>query len=42
VTLPLGDWATIGSGNFDGVGQVSITNAINLAEPERYFRVRQF
>jgi hypothetical protein len=39
VALPLANWITIETGNLDGLGKTALTNGINPAEPERYFRI---
>jgi len=39
VALPLSSWTTNGSGVFNWLGNVSITNGINFAEPHRFFRI---
>jgi T5SS/PEP-CTERM-associated repeat protein len=39
VALPLSNWTTNGSGVFDWLGNVTITNGINSAEARRYFRI---
>lgn len=40
VALPLASWITNRSGIFDGLGYASLTNGINPAEPQRYFRIK--
>jgi autotransporter-associated beta strand protein len=40
VAAPLSSWTQIVSGTFDGSGKMSVTNAINLGEPQRYFLLR--
>lgn len=40
VALPLANWTTNRSGIFDGSGNVTFTNGINAAEPQRYFRIK--
>ena len=40
VVLPLSDWTTNSSGVFDWLGTVTVTNGINLAEPQRYLRIQ--
>lgn len=37
VALPLANWTVVNSGNFDGSGNFSVTNAINVNEPQRYY-----
>jgi hypothetical protein len=37
VAAPIADWAVVGSGSFTGSGGFSITNAINPAEPRKFF-----
>ena len=37
VATPLAGWTQISSGNFDGSGNFSVTNAINVNEPQRYY-----
>jgi T5SS/PEP-CTERM-associated repeat protein len=39
VTLPVGSWTEVKSGAFDGLGNVTLTNSINLNEPQRYYRL---
>ena len=39
VALPLSSWTTIGAGNFDWLGNVSLTNAISANETSRFFIV---
>jgi len=39
VALPVASWTTNISGVFDWVGNVTITNGINLTEPQRYYRI---
>lgn len=34
---PLASWAQLSSGNFDGSGNFSVTNAINANEPQRFY-----
>lgn len=40
VALPLNTWTLVNSGNFDGSGNFSVTNAINVNEPQRYYLLR--
>jgi T5SS/PEP-CTERM-associated repeat protein len=40
VTLPLSTWTTNSAGNFDGLGNTTLTNGINPNEAQRYFNVR--
>lgn len=40
VTAAISNWTQVSSGNFDGTGNFSVTNAINANEPQRYFRLR--
>ena len=40
VAAPLSSWTQMASGAFDGNGKMSVTNAINLGEPQRYFLLR--
>ena len=40
VTLPLNSWATNSTGNFDWMGNITLTNGINPDEGQRYFNVR--
>lgn len=40
VALPLANWTTNRSGIFDGLGNASLTNGINPAEPQRYFWIK--
>ena len=42
VATPLVDWIPQSGGQFDWSGNAVITNGINMAEPERYFRVRAY
>jgi len=37
VATPLAGWTLVNSGNFDGSGNFSVTNAINVSEPQRYY-----
>lgn len=37
VAAPIANWTTVASGNFDGSGNFSVTNAINASEPQRYY-----
>lgn len=37
---PLADWAIVGTGNFDGAGAFSFTNAIAPGTPHRFFLIR--
>ena len=37
VATPLAGWTQVSSGNFDGSGNFSVTNAINVNEPQRYY-----
>ena len=37
VATPLAGWTQVSSGNFDGSGNFSVTNAINASEPQRYY-----
>ncbi len=39
VALPLANWTTNGTGVFNWLGNVTVTNGINFAEPQRYFRI---
>jgi hypothetical protein len=39
VTLPLVNWTTNSSGVFDGSGNVTVTNSLNLTEPRRFYRL---
>jgi T5SS/PEP-CTERM-associated repeat protein len=38
--LPVLNWTTDSTGNLDWLGNVTLTNAINPTEPQRYFTVR--
>jgi hypothetical protein len=40
VALPLSSWTQVGSGNFDGAGNFSVTNTIQANEPQRFFLLR--
>lgn len=40
VALPVASWTTNLSGLFNGLGTVSVTNGVNPAEPQRYFRIK--
>jgi hypothetical protein len=40
VALPVASWITNSTGVFDALGSVILTNGINPAEPQRYFRMR--
>jgi hypothetical protein len=37
IALPLANWTPVASGNFDANGNFSVTNAINVNEPQRYY-----
>lgn len=37
VAAPIANWTSVASGNFDGSGNFSVTNAINASEPQRYY-----
>ena len=37
VALPLSSWTTNSTGNFDSFGNVTVTNAIDPATPQRFF-----
>ena len=39
VALPLASWTTNQSGVFDWLGNVTVTNGISLAEPQRFFLI---
>jgi len=41
VTIPLTNWIQVGSGDFDGNGNFSVSNAINASEPQRFYLLRQ-
>jgi hypothetical protein len=41
VAEPLTNWAAISTNNYDSTGSVVLTNPVNLAEPQRYFRIVQ-
>lgn len=41
VALPIASWTINRSGNFDWLGNLTLTNGINPAEPQRYFRISQ-
>ena len=40
VALPLASWTTNRSGNFDGLGNLTLTHGINPAESQRYFLIK--
>jgi len=40
VALPLANWTTNSTGNFDWMGNLTLTNAIDSATPQRLFTVR--
>ena len=40
VALPLGSWQQIKYGLLDWMGNGTVTNGINFAEPQRYFRIQ--
>ncbi len=40
VALPLASWTTNSTGNFDWLGNVTLTNAVIPATPQRFFTVR--
>lgn len=40
VATPLSSWLQTSTGNFDGSGHFSVTNAINANEPQRYYLLR--
>jgi fibronectin type 3 domain-containing protein len=41
LATPLTNWTQVGSGNFDGDGNCSVTNAINPGEPGRFYLLSQ-
>jgi hypothetical protein len=41
LAAPLTNWVQVGSGNFDGQGNFSITNALNPNQPQQFYRLRQ-
>jgi hypothetical protein len=41
VAEPLTNWAPISTNNYDNAGSLVLTNPVNLAEPQRYFRIVQ-
>jgi hypothetical protein len=41
VALPMSDWAVLSSNTYDGTGSRVVTNAFDLPEPQRYFRIIQ-
>jgi hypothetical protein len=41
VTVPLNNWAILSTNNYDGTGSLVLTNPVNPAEPQRYFRIIQ-
>ncbi|MGC3957816.1 MAG: hypothetical protein QM813_07660 [Verrucomicrobiota bacterium] len=40
IAAPLSSWTQTSTGNFDGSGNFSVTNAINVNEPQRYYLLR--
>jgi len=40
VTLPLSNWVSLVTNQFDSSGNFSFTNAVLPGEPQRYFRIR--
>jgi hypothetical protein len=40
VTLPLASWTIVAPGVFDWMGEVTLTNGIDLSDPQRYLRLR--
>jgi len=40
VALPLSSWTTNSTGNFDWMGNITLTNGINPNEAQRYFNIR--
>jgi autotransporter-associated beta strand protein len=41
IVEPVANWEILSTNTYDGSGNLTITNLINLAEPQRYFRVVQ-
>lgn len=41
MTEPMPNWTAISTNTFDGAGTLSVTNSVNLAEPQRFFRIVQ-
>jgi hypothetical protein len=39
VALPLTNWTTNSAGNFNWLGTVILTNAIDPATPQRFYRL---
>jgi len=38
VTEPMTNWATLSTNTYDGSGSLTVTNPVNPAEPQRFFR----
>ena len=42
ITAPLTNWTAVGSGNFDWLGNATVTNGISSGEDARFFTIRTF
>ena len=40
ILLPLSSWTTQSLGNFQANGSFSVTNAVDLGTPKRFFRIK--
>ena len=41
LATPLTNWMQVGSGDFDGNGNFSVSNALNASDPQRFYLLRQ-
>jgi fibronectin-binding autotransporter adhesin len=39
VAEPVANWVTLSTNTFDGIGALTVTNLVNPAEPQRFFRI---
>ena len=41
ITTPLADWVPLSTNMYDGSGNFSSTNSINLGDPHRFYMIQQ-